>query len=52
MFEASVEGMPKIRVENTQAARFGPVKVLAGNDWHNPLEGQIRNLVIETKDGK
>ena len=50
MFEASVEGLPKISVENTQAQRFGPVKVLAGDDWYNPLEGQIRNLVIETKD--
>ena len=52
MFEASVEGLPKISVENTQAQRFGPVQVLAGDDWYNPLEGQIRNLVIETKDEK
>eukprot|EP00091_Calanus_sinicus_P012101 TRINITY_DN2742_c0_g1_i2.p1 TRINITY_DN2742_c0_g1~~TRINITY_DN2742_c0_g1_i2.p1 ORF type:complete len:262 (-),score=44.39 TRINITY_DN2742_c0_g1_i2:443-1228(-) len=49
MFEASVEGLPKISVENTQAAKFGPVKVLTGDDWYNPQEGQIRNLVIETK---
>eukprot|EP00091_Calanus_sinicus_P012103 TRINITY_DN2742_c1_g1_i1.p1 TRINITY_DN2742_c1_g1~~TRINITY_DN2742_c1_g1_i1.p1 ORF type:complete len:146 (+),score=26.13 TRINITY_DN2742_c1_g1_i1:261-698(+) len=49
MFEASVEGLHKIIEENTQPARFGPVKVLAGDDWYNPIGGQIRNLVIETK---
>ena len=52
MFEATVEGLPKVTEENTRAARFGPVKVLAGDKWHNPIDGRIRDLKIETRDGK
>ena len=52
MFEATVEGLPKVTKENTQATRFGPVKVLAGDEWHSPIEGRIRDLKIETRDGK
>ena len=44
--EESVE-----KVENTQATAFGPVKVFSADDWYNPVEGQVKNLMIETKQG-
>ena len=52
MFEASVEGLYKTTKENVKATRFGSVKVFAGDEWYNPVDGQIRNLLILTRDGK
>ena len=45
-----MEGLPKVTKENTEPARFGPVKVWAGSEWYPRADGQIRNLNIETKD--
>ena len=36
-------------VENEQAKKFQEVKVFAGNPWHSPVDGKIRNLWVETK---
>ena len=52
IFEAFVEGTHTITKENSNATRFGHVKVFVGGPWYTPIQGKIRNLVIETKDGK
>ena len=49
IFEASVEGLPKVTKVNTQARRFGPVKVFVGDPWYPAVSGLIKNLIIETR---
>ena len=44
-----MEGLPKVRKVNTQARRFGPVKIYAGDAWYPPVQGLIRKVKIDTK---
>ena len=43
-----MEGLPKVTKVNTQARRFGPVKVFVGDAWYPAASGLIKNLHIET----
>eukprot|EP00091_Calanus_sinicus_P006155 TRINITY_DN1675_c0_g1_i25.p1 TRINITY_DN1675_c0_g1~~TRINITY_DN1675_c0_g1_i25.p1 ORF type:complete len:198 (-),score=31.25 TRINITY_DN1675_c0_g1_i25:58-651(-) len=38
------------KIENTTPQVWGPVKVFAADDWYPSVEGQIKNLMIETKN--
>ena len=51
IFEAKVEGLPKVTKVNNQARRFGPVKVFVGDPWYPAVSGLIKNLNIETIGG-
>ena len=51
IFEAEVEGLPKVTKVNTQARRFGPVKVFVGDPWYPAVSGLIKNLNIKTIGG-
>ena len=44
-----MEGFPKVSKVNTQARRFGPVKIYAGDAWYPPVQGLIRKVKIDTK---
>ena len=49
MYEILINGASVYTVENTQATRFEKVKMFAGDDWHNPVEGKIQHLSFESK---
>ena len=51
MYEILINGENVYTVENTQAKRFEQVKVFSGDNFHNPVEGKIRNLDIESRHG-
>ena len=36
-------------VENTEPRIFKSVKMFAGDSWHEPLNGKIRKIKVETK---
>ena len=50
MYGILINGASVYTVENTQANRFEKVKMFAGDDWHTPVEGKIKNLSFESKD--
>ena len=53
IYSISIRGKEVHFVKNTKPAVFKNVGVFAGNRWHNPLSGVIRNLLIENKnDGR
>jgi hypothetical protein len=49
MFDAKVDGTSYWTIENTVPAIFAHVSVFAGDEWYQPVSGQIRNLSIQTK---
>ena len=51
MFEFKMDGQSLWSVENTTPTRFEKVKVFAGDDWHEPVDGDMRDIDImyETK---
>ena len=49
MYEILINGASVYTVENTQATRFEKVKMFAGDDWYNPVEGKIQHLSFESK---
>ena len=52
-YSISIRGKKVHSIKNTKPAVFKNVGVFAGNRWHNPLSGVIRNLLIENKnDGR
>ena len=49
MFELTLDGWKKLSVENKKPVSLGPVKVFAGNNFVNPLDGKLRNIVLQSK---
>ena len=49
MYEIKINKKNVFTLENTQACLFKSAKVFAGDPWHDPLDGKIRNLVLKTK---
>ena len=49
IYEVLLNGVQVYIVENTQAQKFAPIKVFAGDDWYPAPEGKIRNLYIYTR---
>ena len=49
MYEIEINGISVFSVENTAPTKFEKVKVLAGGEWHEPTDGQIRRLIIDSK---
>ena len=49
IYEVLVNGDQVYTVENTQAQKFAPVKVFAGDDFYATPEGKIRNLYVYTR---
>ena len=49
MFEVILDGASVWSVENTTPTRFEKVKVFAGSDWYEPVDGQLRSLAIKSK---
>ena len=48
MFDVNVDGKNYWTIENTVPAIFASVSVSAGDEWHEPVSGQIKNLTIQT----
>ena len=49
----SIDGKEKLSVTNSKPAEFENVKVFASTNWYTPMDGAIKNLLIETKlDGR
>jgi len=49
MYRVVVDGEDVIApMENTKPRRFTNVQVFAADNWHNPVQGSIRNLVVNT----
>ena len=49
MFRVVVDGEDVIiSVENTKPRTFSNVKMFAANNFHHPLQGSIKNLLINT----
>ena len=46
MYNIILDGVSVFSVENTAPAKYEKVKVFAADDWHEPLDGQIRRLEI------
>ena len=52
-YSISIDGKEKLSVTNSKPAEFENVKVFASTNWYTPMDGAIKNLVIETKlDGR
>ena len=51
MFEIYLDGEMKWSIENTKAIELEKAKVFAGDNFHPPLDGKIRNVFIQTKQG-
>ena len=51
MYDIRINGENVYTVENTQAKKFEQVKVFSGDNFHNPVEGKIRNRFIERIHG-
>ena len=51
MYEIWINGEIVFAVENTKAKSFEQVNVFSGDNFHNPVEGKIRNLYIESRHG-
>ena len=47
MFDVNVDGINYWTIENTVPAIFAPVSVYAGDQWYQPVSGQIRNLRVQ-----
>jgi len=50
MYDLTVNCKSLVNVENTKPEKFGPVKVLVGDNWYPPVDGKIKNLNIVTKE--
>ena len=52
-YSISIDGKEKLSVPNSKPAEFENVKVFASTNWYTPMDGAIKNLLIETKlDGR
>ena len=49
MYSIILDGVSVFSVENTAPAKIEKVKVLAGDDWYEPVDGQIRGLDIKSE---
>ena len=49
MFEVSMDGEQKQSEENTNPVHLDNVKVFGGDNFYEPLDGKIRNIVIQSK---
>ena len=49
MFEVSMDGEQKRFEENTNPVHLDNVKVMAGDNYYEPLDGKIRNIAIQSK---
>ena len=49
MFEVLLDGASVWSVENTTPTKFEKMKVFAGSEWYEPVDGQMRNLDIWSK---
>ena len=49
MFEVSMDGEQKQSEENTKPVHLDNVKVFAGDNFRDPLDGKIRNIFIQSK---
>ena len=47
MFDVKIDGENYWTIENTVPAIFAPVSVYAGDQWYQPVSGQIRNLRVQ-----
>ena len=48
MYNVILDGVSVFSVENTAPTKFEKVKVFAADDWYEPVDGQIRGLVIKS----
>ena len=49
MYSIILDGVSVFSVENTTPAKFEKVNVMSGNDWYEPVDGQIRGLDIKSE---
>ena len=48
MYNVILDGVGVYSVENTAPTKFEKVKVMAGDAWYEPVDGQIRGLDIKS----
>ena len=51
MYEILINGENVYTVENTKETKFEHIKVFSGVNFYNPVEGMIRNLYIDSRQG-
>ena len=49
IYSISINGENALSVKNSAPSEFKNVKVFSSSPWYNPVNGYIRNLVIENK---
>ena len=49
IYSISINGENALSVKNKAPSEFQNVKVFSSSPWYNPVNGHIRNLVIENK---
>ena len=49
IYSISINGEKALSVKNSAPSEFKNVKVFSSSPWYNPVNGYIRNLVIENK---
>ena len=49
IYSISINGENALSVKNRAPSEFQNVKVFSSSPWYNPVNGHIRNLVIENK---
>ena len=49
MFKIDINTALVFKIENHNPPVFRNVKVYAADPWHEPVNGRIRNLMVETK---
>ena len=49
IYSISINNKKVLTVKNSKPPQFENVKVFAGSPWYTPVDGYIRNLLIEQK---
>ena len=49
IYSISINNKEVLSVKNSKPPQFENVKVFAGSPWYTPVDGYIRNLLIEQK---
>ena len=51
IYSVTIGGNEVFSTENTEATDFENVQVFASSTWYSPVNGLIKNLLIENKNG-
>ena len=51
IYYVNIGGKNMLSVKNSRPSEFKNVKVFASSSWYSPINGFIKNLLIENKNG-